>query len=110
MMNNASFDSCSVCTDKPEPTNCCSIISKEIKFSDQQKSVCCKTLLVAEPIEDNFVQSKIEIAKIHNELYFSNINIDSNNYFTKTFSIRISSHSPPIVSEDLYTINSTFLI
>lgn len=110
MMKSTSFDSCSVCSSDIETPSCCSKNAEGTNFSSEKKSNCCETVLIAQPIEDDYIVLKAELPNLQfdNQLSFAEKTFE--NEFSNTSLIYFASHSPPLPAEDILILNSVFLI
>ena len=110
LMKSTSFDSCSVCIADIETPSCCSYNAEGTNFSPEKKSDCCETVLIAQPIDDDYIVLKAELPNLQfdNQLSFSEKTFE--NEFSNTSLVYSASHSPPLPAEDILILNSVFLI
>ncbi|MFO7524559.1 MAG: hypothetical protein R6W68_03830 [Ignavibacteriaceae bacterium] len=110
MMKSTSLDECSICITEIETPSCCSLKSNGENLSSTKKSACCETVLIAQPIEDDYLITKteIQIFQYNAQSYFPELIIE--NQFLDNSDIHFTSHSPPMPAEHLFILNSIFLI
>jgi len=111
MMNSSSIEECEMCSVEVEDvSSCCSIELPGVKLSDQKKGGCCETKIIGQPLQDDYVQSSVKSSDSNDEVQLIQTEtINLFNYF-KSFEVENTSHSPPLIAQNLFIINSALLI
>jgi hypothetical protein len=109
MMHSVSFQSCGMC--EKESSNCCQENDYGTSINSSGGGLCCSTKFVAEPSNEKYISSSIDIQNIDVKIYMFTMPADHSLSEIVNKRSVISDISPPSnYSNYLYLTNSILLI
>jgi hypothetical protein len=114
MQGSSSLSTCDMCTPKQleDESSCC---EKEdeypVQFASKNLDACCLTQIIESSVEDGFLiianNIKIDVKNFSSALITS---IDRSSLKIEKYNFNFSDSSPPLTSNNIYLLNSVFLI